>query len=288
MRHQNIRGFIVGPTNDPYFMIQRDFTYDSKLREYLKRKFPTKVNDDRCEYTMREILELIGKIVENEALYDENNPYIIICDNDLAEALEVHALFTTDTYEFVEQQLPPRIYQNTPYKQYEGMTSSNHLSKLSTPKWASKEATAVKAFKKDITQTYADSLFKPTKNLEKFLIEQCHRRAYETYNIFEAIAEVTNYLAINEENMIKEQNPRVVIIKDTPLQDALEVGHFDMLQIIHLVRNQLDEIDTPVYTIPTGNRAKPDTERHNTDEEENKYNIFLRHLNKTNKRTKQS
>lgn len=280
MKNYNIaEGFVVGSPKDPYFTIQREFVQNSKLREYLNKKFPTKVNKDRNEYTMIEILKLIETIVEDEILYDVNNPYIIICDDNLATAMNVHKTFITDTYEYIEKQLIPRKDQYQ-CRGYEGMTNSQHLAKLPTPRWASKEATGVKALKKDITQTYPNSVFKPSKQLEKFLIEQCHRETSDTYNIFEVIAEITNYLSINEDALIQESNPRIMTIKNTPLETALEVGTFDMLQIIHLVRYQLEEIDIPVYIARTPTKTTINADKKNNDENETRGNTFLKHLNK--------
>lgn len=241
MENKNIaQGFIVGSTIHPYFMIQREFKRNSKLKLYLNKKFPTEVKMDQTEYTMLKLLELIENIIINEQLYDRTNPYIILCDVDLGMALNVHATHLAETYEYVERQLKPTQIPNN-IKKYKGIESSEHLTTLQNPKWTSTEATAIQAFKTDPTYLSVHQRFKPKQKLKKFMTEERKRKPTDIYTVIEIIKEIVEYIGQHELEMIHAPNPKLFLIKDTPLGNALEVNSFDMLQLVHLTKHQLEE-----------------------------------------------
>lgn len=240
-----IPGFIVGKAVDPYFTIHREFKQNSKLKVYLNKKFPTEVKNDKKEYTMLRILQLIEQIVNTEKLYDKTNPYIILCDDDLGFALNVHGTLTADTYEYIEKQFKPRRKSSINVKAYRGVESYDHLATLRTPKWASTTATAIQAFKVTLSSTSEHTRFKPKQKLKTFMTEQLKRKPKDTYTIKEIVTEIVQYIKQHEQEMIFKPNPKLILIKDTPLGTALAVNSMDLSQIIHLVRHQLIEEKLP-------------------------------------------
>ena len=81
------------------------FKAQAPLKPYLIKKHPTEGVDTQEVLTLRTILDLVLRIINDEGLFDQGNPYIIICDAELETALDMKALHIIELRDQVAKQL---------------------------------------------------------------------------------------------------------------------------------------------------------------------------------------
>ena len=238
-----IQGFIVGESTDPYYTVQRLFIENSTLKKYLQRKRPEKVKEESNSCTLYEILQHIKEIVDEEHLYDERNPCIIICDKDLDEALNVRSLLTSDTHEIIRHQIPPTEEANTLLKGTDKPTSiprSAHPDTLYVPSWASEESTAIKAAKASWTSFEIGQRWKTKPKLTEFLKRHDERIKNDIIFDFEDILlTVMDYTVTEAQTTYDQRHEKIVHLTGTELEDVLEVNAADFTQIVSLLQYNL-------------------------------------------------
>jgi len=77
------------------------FKPQSKLELYIVKK----KNLEKKIFTLAEVLTYLKDIIRGGRLFDMKNPSIILCDNDLEEALNMKALHVTEIRDLVLAQL---------------------------------------------------------------------------------------------------------------------------------------------------------------------------------------
>jgi hypothetical protein len=75
---------------------QRTFKHDSRLRAYLAFKKPTSEYIRRDTTTLNQILQYLKEVISQEHLYDKRNASVVICDQNLEEALDCKAMHLTE------------------------------------------------------------------------------------------------------------------------------------------------------------------------------------------------
>ena len=237
-----IPGFLIGEDNDPYYTLQREFRKYSSLKTYLSEKHPEQVTASKQYYTLYEILELIEKIVDNEKLYDNNNPGLIIGDKDFASGLNTGLVLTSDVHKFVVKQLHLTDTSQEYLKKDEPNLKphSEEHDWAYLPKWASDEATMVKAIKATTMTIEQYRLWEVKPKLRDFMHAQENNRHKRSIFRFDEIV-MTIVKSIRESKYTKfdENNHTTVTITEDLLKDALEVTAFDQTQLISLVHLQL-------------------------------------------------
>ena len=237
-----IPGFLVGKENDLYYTLQRKFRKYSPLKAYLSEKYPKQVNTSRQLYTLYEILELIEKIVDNEKLYDENNPGMIIGNMDFAGGLNTGLILTSDVHKFVIKQLHLTKTSKEYLEKDEPNTKphSEGHAWAHLPRWASDEATMVKAIKATTITTDDYRLWDVKPKLREFIQAQENYKHRDGLFRFEDIIRTT-LKTIREKKYTKfdDYNHTTVMITGDLLKDALGVTTFDQTQLISLLQYQL-------------------------------------------------
>ena len=74
---------------------------DAPLRTYIKKK----LGSVEPRYTLREVLTILKNIISDEEMFDMHNPAIILCDQELGEALNRETLNVTEIRALVYSQL---------------------------------------------------------------------------------------------------------------------------------------------------------------------------------------
>ncbi len=237
-----IPGFLIGQNDDPYYTVERRFTKYSSLKAYLSEKFPKDVTSSKQDYTLYKILELIEKIVDTEKLYDTNNPGLIIGDDDFASALNTRVILTSNVHSFVVRQLKLPMQSLKIIKNDGPKLEANHdvHDWVHLPKWASEEATMVKAAKITTNSIEECRLWEVRPKLKKFMNQINNKLHERSLFKFEEIV-MTIVRSIREEKFTKHETSHyaTVTITDDLLKEALEGTALDQTQLIPLVQLKL-------------------------------------------------
>lgn len=124
-----------GLGNLQIYYVPRRFEAESKLHRYLARKCPTLIFPRRFDYNLYEVLTALKRVIASEKLFDRHNPTVVICNDELEDALNVNALHVSEIRQQVCMQFHPIIQNvsenltNAQHQQYsEGQTTSNLVS----------------------------------------------------------------------------------------------------------------------------------------------------------------
>ena len=77
------------------------FNHMSKLKSY----FISKTGADKIYYLLFDILTVLKNIIRDEGMFDHSNPAVILCSQDLEEALNMRALHVTEIRDLVLSQV---------------------------------------------------------------------------------------------------------------------------------------------------------------------------------------
>ncbi len=236
-----IPGFLVGKSN-LFYALRRTFRRYSTLKDYLHKKFPKIVNEKNETYTLLEILELLETIVRKEHLYDERNPCIVICDEDLAKALKVKYTLTADVRFYVAKQLLISCCKKCHIKLTDKQVRITDARILHPPRWSSETATAIIAAKNTKEVKPIGELKKIKQKLRQFMIT--YNKLPENTELFtwENIRNtILRYFEDNDDTIYINNNRTIAVIKNTPLEEALEVNALDLDQLRSLIQHQTIE-----------------------------------------------
>lgn len=238
-----IQGFIVGKSSDPFYQVQRTFIKNSSLKKYLQQKRPEKVKEEKDKYTLFEILQHINDIVEEEHLYDDRNPCIIICNKELEEALGVRSLLTQDTIKITRNQIILTEESNNILKGIDKPTTvprTAHIDTLYVPSWATENSTAIKAARKTSASFDINNKWKTTPKLTAFLkVHNSRVKDDIAYDFEDILLTVMDYIIANAETTFDSRHEKIVHLTGTDLEDILEVNAADLTQIISLIQYNL-------------------------------------------------
>ena len=233
-----IPGFIIGNENDPYYDRKRTFLQNSKVKQYLQKKYPETITESQRTYTLREILKLIESTVEKENLYHRDNPELIIGDEEFETAFGPRLMMTTDVHHLVSRQMKTNINrrENGP-----DLGDPNKIQPRYLPKWATEQATAIKSAREADISTIIDEDLKVSKKLSELMNEQNnYKEPREIFNLSEILD--TLLRCLRNKNMAQKEtmNTLAVTITDRTLQDALGVTALDVRQLVSLAQHQTE------------------------------------------------
>ena len=231
----SIPGFIVGNEDNDYYIKLRRFIQPSPLRKYLETKHPEQVEPSCPIFTLGKILKLIEKTVEEEKLYDENNPFIIIGDEDFGRALGTKVISTLDVHAWVVKQLkqltnPLEDEPDTPRKNNEV-----HL-----PKWAKKDATAVKAMIEAHTTVEVNKKQTTSEHMKTFMNkENQYNPPRDTFTFPEMIETILKGIYSKKHGITYGNNHTTALLTSDIIKNALGVKAMEALQLMELVQHQI-------------------------------------------------
>ena len=230
-----IPGFIVGEEKDQYYNKRRKFLKDSKIKEYLQKRHPEDINESKETYTMIEILRMVETTVAKEKLYHNDNPELITGDAEFANAFGPRLVLTSDIHMFVVRQMKTNINK----KETGPIIKFTRLPPRHLPRWATEQATAVKAVREADISAVIDEDMEVSENLSKLMnTHNTYKEHRKTFNLSEILDTLTECLTSTDKAMVDKQNRTASIIKDKLLQDALGVTALDVTQLVSLAQYQ--------------------------------------------------
>lgn len=230
----------------------RVFVENSTLHLYLAKYQPMLIFRERFDYNLYEVLTALKKIIKTKKLFDENNPIVVMCDQELEYALDVKALHLSEMREYVCKQLhlketndlsvsQPATLPATQIAQNSASLSAqvSDFYNIILPSWSS-SANNVIARNNSTTQFDIEADYVVKYNFLKVL------RAVEGVDqnkIIFSYRDVANllskYIINNIYKLCDHRNIRVIFVENDLLGAAFGVKVFARCQITLLMRQQL-------------------------------------------------
>jgi len=223
----------------------RIFHPTSTLHRYLANRRPGSIPLEIRKYSMCSIILSLMEIIEDDRLFDPDNPMVVICDSFLEKALNVKAFHITDLRRIIAIQLQRIPEKNKPYFLHDGCEIpirdfDENINTHALPSWGSQAATAVLA-RKTMTKTFNTfAWYELSKELREVLEKPCDISKNIRYLPYGEIVNMFSYyIQQNKYKLFDPRNPLVAIVKDDPIGKALGVKAFHQKQALCLLRNQL-------------------------------------------------
>lgn len=225
------------------------FKSDSKLHEYITKK----INQDKTIFTLAEVLTYLKDIIRGEQLFDRQNPSIIICCNELEEALNMKALHVTEIRDLVLSQLT-KVQDHTILGKFANPVTNSAIRNDQTqvPEVSSVQVPQRLLQSANIsTQVFIDkkALFtlKP-----KFLTVVRSLPSTDPEQTVFTYEEVTlllsTYILTHKEKFFDARNIKLAIVAGDPLGDAFGVQAFHRCQVNNLLKSQLIAVEPQSQT----------------------------------------
>lgn len=231
------------------------------LKNFLQQKL-TKVYD---VYTLGGLMIILKKIISDEMMCDQRNPYIILCSPLLEKALNMKAFHVCEMPELLLNQLVclseiqqkkyrthiVEIYQNLPENQqtkYQMYVQKNQ-NQMEDHKIIQEQETHQSTMKKkEITKIDPEEFKNPTAQFRmsnKLKAVLCAKSELQTFKYLEITAMLSNYLLSRKESIFLDpRNIKIAFIAFDPLSHAFEMNVFHRIQVTGLLRKQLILVKT--------------------------------------------
>ena len=201
----------------------------SKLCKFIEKKGGI----SKPLFTLAEIITIIKETVMREGLYDERNPPLIMCSEELESAINMKALHSSEMLSIVLRQL--QIITNEEFlERYcqdlvgsSRPTSTNHLADFTS-----------NTTHRLIGLPLGNFTCKP----EFLNIVQPMLKAEKDKKVFtfkEIVSLFIEHVMSHKAKFIDPRNPKVAIIKGDPLESVFQVSAFHSCQTTYFVRRQL-------------------------------------------------
>lgn len=212
------------------------FKPQSKLELFIMKK---KNILDKKIFTLAEVLTYLKEIIRGERLFDLKNPSIIICDNDLEDALNMKALHVTEIRDLVLAQLT-KLQDEPNLGKFTNFSNRNNQTQGSAPGSPAPQRLIQNA--STTTQVYinkkAEFTLKP-----KFLEVVRSLPNTDPKQIVFSYEEVTlllsTYILAHKEKFFDCRNIKLAMVAGDPLGEAFGVRAFHRCQVNNLLKNQL-------------------------------------------------
>ena len=254
----NIKKKMATNNNIQPFADIRRFHPDSKLHSYLAYRFTGQVTMQQTDYRLPVIILHVTQIIEMDGLYDEENPSIVLCDNFLADALNIPVFHVVDIHKIVSRQLF-ELPISREWRDHNGFVPYNPIpaeimdfvrSPISTnpmninshalPSWAKPDAIAVKA-RELLNDNYppTDFYYVSKELLTAFRTLDGIDKEQLIFQYRDIELMFSGYLEENKENLFDLRHTLIALIRGDVLHDALKVQAFHKHQAVALLRTQL-------------------------------------------------
>lgn len=219
---------------DPWWCRIKTFIEHSTLQEYLTHK-PGPINWSKRHWDLVDIMNVLEECIQNEKMYDKNNPIIVILSPELEDILNVKFCSIYDLPDYLERHFVQRHF---------GKIKWNHAeTKQKMPRWARRDAKAlvkINSVPRDFDTTAS---YKLSPKLKKALQKKIKPVLDPKRNVFE-YKEITEALSIYlrdmENNILVDyRSIRVANITKDPLKKAFSCNFFSRDQVSDLLRSQL-------------------------------------------------
>ena len=223
------------------------FKEGSKLRTFLLNKGA--IDKDKKYLTLAVIMLALKKIIKDERLYDENNTKIILCSQELEEAINRKAMHSSEVRNEVIKQL--LIAYNQPYLR-NLLIGQNWMQRQEEwhPIWNTLHLQRIEASHNTILQLTdelniinsiaAHSKFIPKPNFLKVLhLAPGINREQTSFTFSEITRLLSSYILSKREEIFDKRDITIAIVKDDLLGIAFGVKAFHRNQLVSLLSKQL-------------------------------------------------
>ena len=227
------------------------FKEGSKLKTFLLDK--EAIDKDKIYHTLAAIMLALKKIIKDEKLYDENNTKIILCSQELENAIDRKAMHSSEVRNEVIKQL--LIAYNQPYLR-NILIGQNWMQRQEEwhPIWNTLHLERIEASHNTILQLTdelniinsipAHNRFIPTPNFLKVLhLAPGINKERTTFTFPEITCLLSSYILSKQNEIFDKRDIKIAIVKDDLLGIAFGVKAFHRNQVMSLVSKQL----VPVY-----------------------------------------
>eukprot|EP00092_Neocalanus_flemingeri_P016378 GFUD01017727.1.p1 GENE.GFUD01017727.1~~GFUD01017727.1.p1 ORF type:complete len:362 (+),score=72.82 GFUD01017727.1:183-1268(+) len=230
----------------------------SKLKTFLIHKTGVEYP---C-YSLAEILTILKDVIRGEGLFDEANPSVILCSEELEEALNMKALHVTEIRDLVLSQVT-KVPDQTREKFTQSINNckSNNIQ-VSTESdnqvWVgTKQTTSVLVLQnpvhpkmKNCQQRNANiSTVVVTDQLAKFSLKPKFLKVVQTvpgidpkqtsFSYEEITSLLSKYILSRKDQIFDKRNLKLALVGKDPLGEAFGVKAFHRCQVNILIRTQL-------------------------------------------------
>ena len=227
------------------------FKEGSKLRTFLLDK--EVIDKDKKYLTLAVIMLALKKIIKDEKLYDENNTKIILCSQELEDAINRKAMHSSEVRNEVIKQLliaydQPSLRnillgQNWMQRQVEWHPIWNtlHLERIEASHNTILQLTDELNI---INSIPAHSKFIPTPDFLKVLhLAPGINREQTTFTFSEIVCLLSSYILSKQDEFFDKRDIKIAIVKDDLLGIAFGVKAFHRNQVVSLMTKQLIPAD---------------------------------------------
>lgn len=217
------------------------FKPQSRLRRFIASKEGGCY--DTTLFKLATILTVLKDIIRGEGLYDEKNPYIILCSAELELALDMKALHVSEIRDLVLKHLIKIDIETFLVRCSINEGRLTPIAEITTPTTAQQPMHVNQTSTIPIINKEDKFICKP-----KFLLvlhtmpEVDKNRTTFTYG--ETTLFLSNYILRNKEKFFDLRNIKVAIVKDDLLGDAFGVNAFHRCQVDKLLIEQLIPFDS--------------------------------------------
>ena len=239
-----VNNAVVTPTefNQDILSTLVKFNPSSKLKSFLV----TKTGVEKTYYSLMEVLTLLKEIIRGEGLFDPTNPSIILCSQDLEEALNVKAIHVAEIRDLVLHQvtrIPDRSLRGGLW--LFATPSEQNLRTLPVPAVHTlRIIRTVDVSPVLFTDKDAEFTLKP-----KFLqVIRSVPGVDQTKTIFtyeDTTCLFSKYILSRKDVIFDPRNIKVALVAEDPIGEAFGVRAFHRCQVNNLLRSQL----TPVSRV---------------------------------------
>ena len=245
-------------TNEYY-----DFKENSPLHAYLLKKQPNIISVSKNNFRFSTIGLAFRYIINDEQLFDIDNPMVIICDTELETAFKDMPHFhLRDLVKLVKEQVfpaknppdditptkippaqtPPALVPPIPAMQPAmiELPPAKRPYDFIIPYWANSDAIIFKA--RQVVGTNFDkqrSYVCPPGFLSLIRSLPGTNQTQTIYSYHDLCQHISKYITLNQNTMVDNRNMYICITQNTYLESALNVGIFDRCQIAYLISYQL-------------------------------------------------
>ena len=189
------------------------------LQNFIFQKGPRKDS-----YSLAEILTVLKNVITSEKLYDDKNPYIILCSEDLEKALDQKACHVTEVLNLVLCQL---VKIESP--------SPRERSPIRTPERTRRSTSIV---------TNVDDTEDTKYRVKPFFLDVLHsvegaNQDKVIYSRSEAATMLSQYILAKRDTLFDSRNIKLALVEGDLLGKAFGVKAFHRDQVNTFLRSQL-------------------------------------------------
>ena len=227
------------------------FKEGSKLRTFLLEK--EVIDKDKKYLTLAVIMLALKKIIKDEKLYDENNTKIILCSQELEDAINRKAMHSSEVRNEVIKQLLIAYDQPSLRNILLGQNWMQRQVEWH-PIWNTLHLESIEASHNTILQLTdelniinsipAHSKFTPTPDFLKVLhLAPGINREQTTFTFSEIVCLLSSYILSKQDEFFDKRDIKIAIVKDDLLGIAFGVKAFHRNQVVSLMTKQLIPAD---------------------------------------------